>query len=120
MEKKESKISNVEWGLVISALFMMDLLQWGLILLLVGLAINEFIDMFVAMSLGLYLFLRGETDIKQVAVLVTGWFGEAASDGGLPLWGLVGLSILALSKSEKVLGQVSGGNAIESVVEKTK
>ena len=52
-EKKGSKISNTEWGLVIGALFVIDLIQIGLDLLAqVGVILNRFIDVFVGCAVG--------------------------------------------------------------------
>lgn len=117
---QESKISNIEWGLLMGAGFVLDLGQWALILLGIGLLIDEFVDMFVAMSLALYLTIRGEMDMKRAGALILGWLGEAGSDGALPLWGLEIISLMLLSKRAKILGQIPGGKVVESVVGKTK
>ena len=113
----ESKISNTEWGLVIGALFMIDGVQVGLDLFVIGLIINRFVDIFVWLSFGLYLQLRGESlaNPKRLIGLVVTFLGEEipAADA-LPFWGLDGLYNMFLSKSDKILSQVPGGKAVAS------
>ncbi len=125
-EKKKDgpKISNIEWGLVIGALFTIDLIQIGLDLLLqVGVVANRFIDIFVGMSLALYLQLRGQSlaNPKRLLGLIGAFVAEEIPDvDALPLWGLDGIFNMMISKSDEVLAQVPGGKAIASVVEKNK
>jgi len=121
----KSKISNTEWGLVIGALLMVDLVQIVLEWLVIGLAINPFVDIFVGMSLGLYLHLRGQSlaDPKRIIGLVATFLGEQVPGVdaiGLPLWTLDGIYNFLLSKSDKILEQVPGGKVVTSLVEKKK
>jgi hypothetical protein len=112
------EIMNVEWALVIAALFAMDAIQWGLILLFgIGLILDPFIDIFVGLSFALYLWIRGQVTMHGIIALVVGFLGEEGSDGAIPLWGLEGLYQMFLSKSGSVLAQVPGGAAIQSAIE---
>ncbi len=119
MDKEESKISNTEWGLVIGALLMIDLTQMVLEWLLIGLVINPFIDIFVGMSLALYLQLRGQSlaNPKRVGGLIGTFFLELIPVvEELPLWCLDGVFNMLLSKSNKILGQIPGGNLATNAI----
>ena len=121
--KGGSKISNVEWGLVIGALFTIDLLQIILEWLVIGLAINWIIDIFVGMSFALYLQLRGQSlaNPKRLFSLIGTFVGELIpAVDELPLWGLDGIFNMIISKSDKILEQVPGGKVVNSVAEKIK
>ena len=112
-----SKVSNTEWGLVIGALFTIDLVQVLLEWLVVGLFINPFVDIFVGMSLALYLQLRGQSlaNPKRLFVLIGSFLGEMVPGvDELPLWGLDGIFNMVISKSNKILEAVPGGKAISS------
>ena len=117
--KSGSKISNVEWGLVIGALFTIDLIQIPLEWLLIGLVINPFVDIFVGMSLALYLHLRGQslTDPKRIFALIGTFVGEMIpAVDELPLWGLDGIFNMMLSKSDSILGQIPGGAVVSKAI----
>ena len=122
-KKEEPKISNVEWGLVIGALFTIDLIQIILEWILIGLAINWIIDIFVGMSFALYLQLRGQSlaNPKRLLGLIGTFVGELIpAVDELPLWCLDGIFNMVISKSDKILGQVPGGKIVESAIEKVK
>ena len=76
MNEGGSKISNIEWGLLIGALFTIDLIQIGLDFLAVGAIINRFLDIFVGLSLALYLQMRGQSlaNPKRLFVLIGTFF----------------------------------------------
>ena len=122
MDKKESKISNVEWGLVIGVLFLIDLIQIGLDLLAqVGVILNRFIDIFVGLSLGFYLQLRGQSlaDPKRLIGLIGTFFAEEIPDlDALPFWGLDGIYNMSLSKSDKIIGQIPGASNVVKMTPK--
>ena len=118
--KNTPQISNVEWGLVAGAGFTVDLVQWGLLLIGIGFFIDEFIEIFMALSLALYLWMRGQMGVKQAIGLIVGWFGEAGSDGAIPLWGLEIIYQMIISKSDKILEQVPGGQTVGGAIEKIK
>jgi len=119
MNKEESKISNTEWGLVIGALLMIDLIQMVLEWLIIGLFINWIIDMFVGMSFALYLQLRGQSlaNPKRLFGLIGTFFAELIPVvDELPLWCLDGIFNMVISKSDKILGQIPGGNLAANAV----
>jgi len=118
MDDNKPKVSNTEWGLVIGALFTMDAVQLGLIAFGIGLFINEFIDIFVTMWFGFWLLIRKQIDWSRFLILIAGWMGEAGSDGAIPLWGLEGIVMYMMSKTEKVLDEIPGGKSIGKIVEK--
>lgn len=124
MDKEEkpekSKISLTEWGLVIGALAVVDVIQFALDLFFeVGVIVNRFIDIFVGLSLWLYLKLRGKnsTNSKRlVGVLIT-FIGEEIPDvDALPFWTLDGIYNMVLERADekinKVIGKIPGGNAV--------
>ena len=122
MDKSQSKISNVEWGLVIGALFTVDLVQIALDLLVIGAVINRFVDIFVGLSLAFYLQLRGQslTNPKRLFGLIGTFFAEEIPEvDALPFLGLDGIYNMMLSKSDKILSQVPGGNVVNSAIEKS-
>ena len=120
MSSDKKQISSVEWGLVIGALFTVDIVQWGILLITAGIGavINEYIDLFVGMSFTFYLYIRGQMDGTKLAAQVIAYFTEAVTGGGAPVWGLDGLTMFFLSKKEKILEQVPGGKEVSKIVEK--
>jgi hypothetical protein len=66
-----SKISNMEWGLLIGVGITIDVLQFILNILVGGLIMNRFITAFVSMCLAFYYFLRGvRMDSKKTLGLI--------------------------------------------------
>lgn len=124
-KKQESKITNVEWGLVIGALFTIDLIQiviewlmswWGL-----GILLNWMIDLFVGMGLALYLQLRGQSMAnpkRLFGILATFGLEMIPVVDELPLWGLDGIFNMALSKSDKILSKIPGGSIVSESLER--
>lgn len=126
MDKKESRISNTEWGLFIGALAMIDglqvLLEW-LSLSLTSITINPLIDLFVTMTIPFYLYMRGEkmADSKKIVGLAGILFGELIPGlDELPLWCLYGVYLFVLSKSNKVLEHVPTINPVKNTIRSIK
>ena len=120
-EKSGSKISNVEWGLVIGALFTIDGTQIVLDLLVIGSLINRFIDIFVGMSLAFYLYLRNQLDWKAMLALIVTFFAEEIPGVDvLPFWGADGLYYMWKAKKDILLNQIPGGRIVSSAIEKSK
>lgn len=113
MEEK-SKISNTEWGLLIGALFCIDLIQIAVDFFLVWIMginvfINFLIDLFVGMSLPLYLQLRGESmaNPKRIfSILATFGLEMVPLMSDLPLWSLDGFFLMSVSKSDKIIKNI--------------
>jgi hypothetical protein len=121
MDKKESKISNVEWGLYIGALIMVDIVQAGLEWLLIGLVVNPFIDVFVGMGKTFYLYIRGENikDSKRLLALGASFIGELLPVvDELPLWTFDGVYDMLLSKSNAILKETVGQTPVVNNVAK--
>jgi hypothetical protein len=59
LQQSGSRIGNTEWGLVIGAAVVLDIGQWVLDILLIGVALNPLIDISVGMALPLYFHIRG-------------------------------------------------------------
>jgi hypothetical protein len=120
-EKKGSKISNVEWGLIIGALLVIDLVQIGLDLLAeIGVVINRFIDIVVGLSLGFYLQMRGQSLInpKRLFGLLATFIGEEIPDvDALPFWTLDGIFNMSISKSEEIMSKIPGGAVVATALE---
>ncbi len=126
MEENKSKISNMEWGLVIAALFTVDAIQivieWLLIWVAgVSVVINFCIDLFVGMSLAFYLQWRGESmaNPKRLFGLI-GTMGLEMIPGvdELPLWGLDGIYNMIISKSDKIVKNIPGASNVVKFIPK--
>lgn len=118
-ENSGSKISNIEWGIVIGALFIVDLIQiileWLLGLIGISEIIIPLIDIFVGLSFGLYLHLRGQSvaSPKRFISLISTLFLEMVPVvDELPLWGLDGIFNMMMSKSDVILSQIPGGGIV--------
>jgi hypothetical protein len=111
MEDNKPKISNLEWGLVIGALFVVDLIQIGVEWLMIWLfgasiIVNFIIDLAVGMGFAFYLQMRGLSmaDPKRLFTLI-GTFGLEMWPGlqELPLWSLDGVLNMLIYKSETIV-----------------
>jgi|SRR5581483_8625343 len=113
----KSKISNTEWGLVIAALFVIDGIQWLLIFFAIGFFLNEFIELFTAMSFTLYLWMRGEMDWQRMIAQIVAYLGGAATDGAAPLWGLDGIYQMLWSKGLEKAEEISplAGKVVKTI-----
>jgi hypothetical protein len=126
--KKESKISYIEWGLVIGALLTIDIgqigLEWALGWLAgAGVFMNSIIDIFVGMSLSLYLQLRGQSMVNPKRLFsMIGVFGfEFISPfEEIPMWFLEGIFLMIIANSDKILAQVPGGQVVNSAIDKAE
>lgn len=111
MDGNKSKISNVEWGLVIGALFTMDAIEALLDWMFIGFFLNPFLDLLVGMSLALYLQLRGESlsnPKRLFGLLSTFGFEVFPFVSEFPLWGFYGIFSMSLSKKESLKSQILG------------
>ncbi len=126
MEENESKISNIEWGLVIGTLFTIDAIQIVIEWLLIWIAgasviINICIDLAVGFGFGLYLQLRGESlanPKRLFGLLATFGFEMIPLVSELPLWGLDGIYNMMISKSDKIIAVVPVAEKIVRTGEK--
>ena len=115
-KKTESKISNTEWGMVIGALFIIDIIQVCLNLIgipflaSIGTIVNRFIDVAVGLAWPTYLKLRGVNlnSIKVMSIGIAFIFEMIPGIDALPLWGLDGLYMLFLVKAEEKLKEKTG------------
>jgi hypothetical protein len=123
-----SKIGNIEWGLVIGAVVLVDLVQLWLNVYVVGVLINRLIDIVVGMALPFYFWIRGvKLNSKKVLSIIATFVGEEIPVfDSLPLWTLDVLLIMAwdkadgkitkalpilnnaLNKAEKIAGKIEG------------
>ncbi len=87
-QKTGSDISNTEWGLLIGATAMVDLIQLILNFFAVGVFINRFLNILMGMSLGFYFWARGMPfTSKKVAGMIGSFVGEMIPViDSLPLW----------------------------------
>ena len=127
MDGNKSKISNVEWGLVIGALFAIDITQiiieWLLGWIGIGIFINWIIDLMTGMSLALYLQLRGQSMVnpKRLAGIVGTFVAELIPIvDQLPLWGMDGIFNMVISKSDTIVSKIPGGTNLTTGTELTK
>src|SRR5882724_9238574 len=85
-QQQGSSISNIEWGLVIGAVVVIDLVEFGLDWIGIGLVANEFIDIWVGMALPFYFYMRGVTpDRKKLITWIVGPIFEMLTDGLIPV-----------------------------------
>lgn len=116
-----SKIGNVEWGLVIGATAVVDVVQFILDIFVIGAIANRFVDIVVGMALAFYFWIRGiKMNAKKVLSLIASFVGEEIPVlDTLPLWTLDVILIMAWDKAEgkiekalpilnKTLGQAEG------------
>ncbi len=119
-KEKKQKISNIEWGLLIGALAVIDLIQVGLDFAYgAGVLINRLIDILVALALLFIFWMKG---IRGIRI-----FGSVAAAFGLefipvvdvlPLWTLDGVYAFAQDKiANKLpgLGSISKGLAHKAI-----
>ncbi len=117
-KKKEdgSKISDTEWGMVISFLFIVDGIQLGLnfigipFIATLGLLVNRFISFAMALAWPTYLYLRGVNlgGAKMISVVVTFFVESIPNIDSLPMWGLEGIYMMALVKAEEKIKYETG------------
>lgn len=119
MNENKSKISNTEWFLVISFLFILDLLQVALDWMLIGFVLNPFLDGLIGMSFAFYLQMRGESlanGKRAFGIIATFIIEMVPGLDELPLWGLDGLFNFFLSRQNgnssnvPFLGTILGRN----------
>lgn len=105
-----SKISNTEWGMVIGALGLIDIVQLVLTFVGIGLIANTFIDILVGMAWPTYLHLRG-VNLKSAkmfgSILLTFIFETLPVLNALPLWFLDGIAVFSLVKAEKLISKAT-------------
>ena len=108
MEQGEKTISNVEWGLFLGALALIDLCQIGLELAYgIGLVVGPFIDAFVGGWLLLYCKLRGIRLSRARLASI----GAAFVINATPLqgaWITDGIYIMASVKAEEAVAKYGG------------
>jgi hypothetical protein len=111
-----SKISNMEWGLLIGVGIMIDVFQFILNIVIGGLVANRFITAFVSMCLAFYYPWRGvRMDSKKTLSLIASFFlEEIPVVDSLP--GLTGNIIMTMiwDKADKKLAQ---SRAVEGLVQ---
>ncbi|MDB5254099.1 MAG: hypothetical protein JWL80_165 [Parcubacteria group bacterium] len=109
-----SKMSNMEWGLTIGALAMIDLVQFALDIFVIGVAANRFIDIGVGMTLPFYLRMRGvKMDGKKVGSMLGAFLIEQIPVlDALPLWCADGVFMYMMDKKDK-LGESDSKNVQE-------
>lgn len=101
-------ISNTEWGLVISALAVIDVVGFLLNFLAIGLVVNPFLDMGVGMAFPFYLHMRGQSmsNNKRLAGVVITFITDLISDGVLNFWFVDGIYNMYLAKAEEKLEEL--------------
>ena len=118
MAKKKKggpEISNTEWGMAISALAIIDVVQFGLdwigipFVLNAGTVLNRFIDIGTGLAWTTYLKLRGiNLDAPKIMGLIITFFLEEIPDiDALPLWTADGVFMYISVKAEKELEKVA-------------
>lgn len=97
-----SKIPNFEWGLVIGATAVVDVVQIVLDMFVIGAIANRFIDIVVGMALAGYFWIRGvKLNAKKILSLIASFVGEEIPViDALPLWTLDVILIMAWDKAE--------------------
>lgn len=119
MQENFKKISNVEWGLVIGALLVIDVIQILLDFVAIGIALNRIIDFFVGGSFAFYLHMRGQTLANPKRLFgILGVFGLEMIPGvdALPLWSLDGIYNFIMYRREAKKAEADAKKAQQNVV----
>ena len=93
MEEGREPISNIQWGLVIGALIVVDAIEFLITLFGVGLIVNSFIDIAVGFFFGLWLQMHGQsfTSTRRLAAFVGTFILEfIPAVDALPWWTIDG------------------------------
>jgi len=109
----------MEWGLLIGALALIDLVQAGLDLFAIGVVINRLVDIFVALCLLFIFWIKGIRGARIYGSVAAG-FGLEFIPGVdvLPLWTLDGIFAFSQDKIAKKLGglgPISAGLAKKAI-----
>ncbi len=119
---QRSKISNTEWGMVIGALAIIDIIQLLLDLVVIGVVVNYAIEIVVGMALPFYLHMRGEkmSDPKRLAAFAVTFGLEFFIPfvDGFPFWTADGIYNFVLAKKRDKEAEKQEREA--EVVEKQK
>ncbi|MCR4311535.1 MAG: hypothetical protein NUV54_03170 [Candidatus Taylorbacteria bacterium] len=105
-----SNITSTEWGMVIFALLLIDLIEIGLDALFgIGAFANPFIDLLVNMTWATYLYLRGVNlkSAKNLATLLIGG-GLQMLPGFDGFWAIEGTVIMFITKFEDKIKKETG------------
>ena len=115
-------LSKTGWWLLIGALATIDAIQIALDLFVIGVALNRFIDIGVAMALPFFLHMSGENvmEPKKLLALAATFLGEEIPVvDALPLWTADGLYYYFMSKVNKKVPMANkvllGANKIKSL-----
>lgn len=123
-KKGKHKIKNFEWGLLITAAAIVDIIEIILTFFAVGLVINTFIDVVMGIIVPVYFYLRG---IKMTHKKVVNMIGTFVAElipvvNAFPLWTIDIIRIMMLDKAEEKLEKleekVPGGQLAGAVAEK--
>ena len=127
VEQDKPKMSTTEWWLLIAFLATVDVTQLLLDLLVIGFALNEFIDLFLGMALPFYLHMRGQdmTKPNRWGGLIVGLIIEMIGDGTLPFWWADGVYFWMLARRDErrkksLLQKLPGGNLANNALDLTK
>lgn len=74
--RRAKRISEIEWGLLLGAVALVDLTQIILDIFVIGVGVNRFIDIAVGMTLTLYVLLRGIGEPRMYLLLGVSFVGE--------------------------------------------
>ncbi len=114
-KKKKSKVSGIEWYLVIGLLGLTDLVQIALnfagipYLVSVGIVANRFIDIVVFMAWMSFLYMKDILTFDKVIAAVGAFLAEEIPDAdSLPFWFLDGLYTMARTKAEELIEEETG------------
>ena len=104
-EQRSRKVSNAEWGLLIGAAFIIDMVELLLLFLAIGVVANEFIDVVVGMAFPLYFKLRGiKVTQKKALTWIGAYVAEALTDGILVIgWTIDIVLTMLMHKAEERL-----------------
>lgn len=110
-KNKSHEISNLEWGMAISILGIIDAIQIVLDLMGgLGVLLNRFVSFATGLAWTTYLYLRGVSlnTPKILSVLLTLFLEEVPALDAMPFWFLDGAVMMASVKAEKQLEKVAG------------
>lgn len=103
---REEKFNSTIWLFLFSGAILVDLVQGALAFLVIGILINQLIDIFIGLTLFTVFGLKKMLDWKATASLLAAFGFDSLSGGVLPAWSLDIAYIWFITDGSKNLGKI--------------
>ena len=108
MSNEKSKISNIEWGLMIGVALLFDGVQFFLDVVLIGLIVNRLISIWAWLTFYLWLKIKGVKNFR--GWLAIGGIAEIIPViAALPFWTGMIIVIMIKNKTKEILPKAMAG-----------